>query len=182
MLFILADATGASGDTAYGNETAGFPAFETQHWPGQIFWLIVTFAVLYLILSKVILPKISSTLERRSTRIASDLDEAASLNDKAKEAEQAQSVKLAEARSRAHETAASARDEIESEIAEATRKVDEEISNQLEEAEAKIADMRREAMTNVETVAADAAEAMMARLGHNVTRGDALDAVKSALN
>ncbi len=182
MLFILADASGAYGDAASGDMTGGFPAFETQYWSGQIFWLIVTFALLYLILSKIVLPKIASTLERRGSRIASDLDEAAGLNDKAKEAEQALSVKLAEARARAHETAAGARAEIETEIAEATRKVDEEISQQLAEAETKIADMRREAMTNVESIAADAAEAMMSRFGHTVSRDTALKAVESALN
>ena len=182
MLFILADAAGAYGDAANGESAGGFPAFETQYWPSQIFWLIVTFAILYLVLSRMILPKISSTLERRGSTIASDLDEAASLNDKAREAEQALSVKLAEARARAHETAASARAEIEAEVAAETRKVDEQLAEQLAEAETKIAAMRTEAMTNVESIAAEAAEAMMARLGRPVSQDAALKAVKSALN
>ncbi|NBC21000.1 MAG: hypothetical protein GVY06_08170 [Alphaproteobacteria bacterium] len=182
MLFILADAAGAYGEAANGDPAGGFPAFETQYWPSQIFWLIVTFAVLYLALSRLVLPRISSILERRGSTVASDLDEAANLNDKAREAEQALSVRLSEARAKAHETASQARAEIESEIAEETRKVDEQIDKQLEQAEAKITAMRADAMANVETIATEAAEAMMAQLGRTVSSQEARKAVKSALN
>ena len=158
-----------------------FPPFETWHMPGQVFWLVILFTTLYLAMSRWILPKLSDTLEKRSDRIASDLDQAARLNDQATEAQQALELRVAQARSKARETSEKASEKMEAEMAAETARVDAEIAKKLETADARIATLRSNAMANVEQIAVDTAEAMTARFGLKASAGDLKSAVSAAM-
>lgn len=176
MLLMAADAAGAEGA-----EKGGFPPFEFWHFPSQLFWLALCFTVLYLVLSRNILPKLSANIERRNDKIANDLDEAARLNDKATEAEQALELALAKAKANARQTAAEAQEEVSAEIAEETRRVDAAIDKQLEDADARITELRNEAMRNVSNVAEETTDAILARFGVKASKGDRTKAVAAAL-
>ena len=54
-------------------ESGGMPQLNPEFWVSQIFWLIITFGILYIILSKIILPKISSNLELRKSQIQKNI-------------------------------------------------------------------------------------------------------------
>ena len=158
-----------------------FPPFETWHMPGQVFWLAILFTVMYLTMSRWILPKLSDTLEKRSDRIASDLDQAARLNDQATEAQHALEMRVAQARNKARETSDKAREKMEAEISAEMARVDAEIEKKLDAADKRIAKLRADAMKNVEQIAVDAAEAMTARFGLKASAADLKKAVSSAL-
>lgn len=166
-------------DTA--GEAAAFPPFETWHMPSQLFWLAVLFTALYIALARFILPKMSDTIEKRSNRVASDLDEAARLNNQATEAQKALELRLAQARGKARETGEKAREKTEAELASETARVDADLAKKLEVADARISKLRADAMKNVEQIAVDAAEAMTARLGVKATKADLKKAVSAAL-
>ena len=68
-------------NTAYSAESGGMPQLNPEFWISQIFWLILTFGFLYVILSKIILPKISKNLETRKSQILENIETA----DKQKE-------------------------------------------------------------------------------------------------
>ena len=53
---------------AFAAESGGMPQLNPEFWVSQIFWLIITFGILYLVLSKLILPKISINLELRKSQ------------------------------------------------------------------------------------------------------------------
>ena len=57
-------------------ESGGMPQLNPEFWISQIFWLILTFGILYIVLSKVILPKISSNLELRKSQIQDNIESA----------------------------------------------------------------------------------------------------------
>tara|TARA_B100000579_G_scaffold402595_1_gene385962 strand:+ start:231 stop:821 length:591 start_codon:yes stop_codon:yes gene_type:complete len=57
-------------------ESGGMPQLNPEFWVSQIFWLIITFGVLYVILSKIILPKISANLELRKLQISDNIEAA----------------------------------------------------------------------------------------------------------
>lgn len=166
---------------AHGSEAAAFPPFETWHMPSQLFWLAILFTLLYLSLSRYILPKLSDTIEKRANRVASDLDEAARLNNQAIEAQKTLEARLSQARSRARETAEKARARSEAELAAETARVDEELARRLEAADARISALRADAMRNVEEIAIAAASAMVDRLGSKATKAELKKAVSSAL-
>lgn len=179
---ILALAAVTAHDAAdYGDEEAVFPPFNPEFWESQAFWLIISFTLLYLFLSRLVLPRIGATIERRSSRIAADLDEAARLNEEAEAAQQALQVEMARARAEARETAAKAQARIEAEIAERTVEADEAIEQKLAEAEATIAGLRADAMSKVEDIAAETARAMASRFGASVSQADASQAVRDVI-
>ncbi len=169
-------------ESAAEGEKPAFPPFETWHYHSQLFWLTITFGGLYLVLSRVILPRLGGIIEKRGVTIANALDEAAKLNDQATEAQKALELRLAEARTSARETANEARAKIESEIAAETRKVDEQIEEKLAAAEARIAETRAKALSSVGDIAAEAARAMTGRFGVTASDDAVSAAVSKALN
>ena len=59
---------------AFAAESGGMPQLNPEFWISQIFWLTITFGVLYLILSKIVLPKISDNLETRKSQVLENLE------------------------------------------------------------------------------------------------------------
>ena len=57
-------------------ESGGMPQLNPEFWVSQIFWLLITFGILYLVLSKLILPKISKNLESRKSQISENIEAA----------------------------------------------------------------------------------------------------------
>ena len=55
-------------------ESGGMPQLDPEFWFSQIFWLVITFGILYLVLSKIILPKISNNLESRKSQVLENLE------------------------------------------------------------------------------------------------------------
>mgnify|MGYP001276290989 CR=1 FL=1 len=62
--------------SAQSAETGGMPQLNPEFWISQIFWLVLTFGILYLVLSKAILPKISKNLETRKSEILENIETA----------------------------------------------------------------------------------------------------------
>lgn len=171
-----------SADAVKGADSAAFPPFETWHFPSQIFWLVLLFGFLYFVLSRFILPNIGNTLERRESTIASDLDEAARLNEEAVDAQKAVDVSIAKAHAKARETADKARSKIDKNISAETAKVDAEVDAKLSEAETRISALRADAMKNVESIASDTAEVILGKFSSKAGKSDISSAVKSALS
>ena len=61
---------------SFGAEEGGMPQLNPEYWVSQIFWLIVTFGSLYIILSQLILPKISKNLETRKAQVLNNIEQA----------------------------------------------------------------------------------------------------------
>lgn len=175
ILPLLAETTGHT------DAKAAFPPFETWHMAGQLFWLAVFFVMLYVALSRFILPKISDTIEKRANRIASGLDEAARLNNQAIEAQKSLDLKLAQARAKARETADKARAKSAAELASETARVDAELSKKLSAEDARIERLRNDAMSKVEGIATDTAEFILGRFGVKAQKAELRKAVTSAL-
>ncbi len=60
----------------FGAESGGMPQLNPEFWVSQIFWLTLTFGILYILLSKLILPKISANLELRKSQIQDNIEAA----------------------------------------------------------------------------------------------------------
>ena len=58
----------------FGAESGGMPQLNPEFWISQIFWLTLTFGILYVVLSKLILPKISANLELRKSQIQENIE------------------------------------------------------------------------------------------------------------
>jgi F-type H+-transporting ATPase subunit b len=149
---------------AAGHEAGGLPQLRYEYWPGQIVWLLIIFAVLYVLLSKVFLPKVGGTLEARDQRIAGDMAEARTLRDQAEGESRAAEAEMAEARARAAKTATDAKARAAAEAAERQGTLEAELHQRLATAEASIRASRDQAMSQVQTIAAEAAAAIAEKL------------------
>jgi F-type H+-transporting ATPase subunit b len=175
----LSTATEATPPSEHGG---GFPPFQKETFGSQLLWLAIFFVALYLIASKLALPRVGSIIADRRKRISSDLDEAARMKDAADAAIASYEKALADARTRAQAIAAQTRDEVNAE-AEARRKaVEAGLQAKLTAAEEAIAATRTAAMANVQGIARDAAIAIVTRLtGQTPSQAAAAAAVKAVI-
>lgn len=167
-----AEAAHAAADSA-----PGMPQLDFATFPNQIFWLLVTLVVIYLLLSRVALPRIGGILAERTGTITNDLAAAEDLKAKAVEAEEAYNQALAEARAEAQRIAAEARAEIQVGLDEAIAKADAEIAAKAAESEKAIGEIRASALENIRTVATDTAGEIVTALGGSADAGAVSDAV-----
>jgi F-type H+-transporting ATPase subunit b len=160
----------------------GFPPFEKETFASQLVWLAVCFVLLYLLMAKIALPRVGSVIDARRNRIEGDLGEANRLKVSADEAMAAYEKALAEARNRAQAMAAETRDKLNAEADKSRRALEEQLNAKLAEAERAIAGTRAQAMSNVRTIAIDAAGAIVARLtGSAPAEGAVAGAVDAVL-
>lgn len=161
-------------ETAYDDTaqaaSSGMPQLDLSTWTSQIFWLVLTFAILYFALSRFILPSLRDTISNRSDRIADDLDTAMRMKQDAEEAEKAYETSLRDARAKAMNVAESTRQSLDAEIRTELDAADAEAERESDVAEANIRDIKQAALSNIDAVAADVASAVVKELtGKSIT-------------
>lgn len=154
-----------------------FPPFDPASFGGQLLWLAITFAALYFLMSRVALPRIGSILETRRTRIEGDLKEAERLRQETEKAAAAYEAALAEARKNAHGIAEETRAGIKADIDGRRADVEATLAKRVSEAEARILADKDAALANVGSIAAETAQALVAKISGNVTAAEAKAAV-----
>src|SRR6266403_2205458 len=155
--------TGAHSE-ADGGHGGGFPPFESSTFASQLVSLVIAFVALYVIVSRIALPRVESVIDARQNAIEGDLAAAQKLKDESDAALKAYETELASARSRAQAIGAETREKLNA-AAEAERKtLEDQLSVKLAEAETTITSTREAAMKNVRSIAADAVVAIVQRL------------------
>ncbi len=183
-------------DTSHGTDTetahtevahvedhgGGLPQMDTTTFASQLFWLAVLFGVLYVVLSRVALPKIGQVIEERRDRIADDLDKASQLKAETDKAIESYETALAEARARAHKMAQETRDAINEDVEQQKAALEEKLAGKLADAEQSIKATKETALANVREVAVDTAAAVVVQiLGDEADQGAVDAAVGAAL-
>ena len=157
------DETHDAAHAAAAEHGGGLPQLDFSTWPSQIIWLAIALVVLYLILTRIALPKIAATLEERQDTIAGDLDMAAEYNQRAEEAEAAYHAALDKARVEARKIGDQAKSEIQAELGDALAEADKKIGEKTAESVKRIAEIQAEAKVQATTVAKDTAAALVER-------------------
>jgi len=174
---ILSAAASTASDAAqHGAEeaSAGLPQLDPAWWPSQLFWLVITFGVLYWLMAGKFLPAIGGAIEERRDRIADDLDQAGDLKRQADDAETAYNQSLADAKAKAQGIAADTRAKMDKEIAEIQAETDSALEKQLKAADVRINEMKTAATAKVRDAAIDTASAIVETLIDEAPTSDAL--------
>ncbi|WP_281981015.1 F0F1 ATP synthase subunit B' [Thalassorhabdomicrobium marinisediminis] len=158
----MADTAVETGAEAGG---AGMPQLDLSTFPNQIFWLVVTLVVIYLILSRVALPRIGAVLAERQGTITNDIAAAEELKARAKEAEAAYDKALVDARAEAGKIVDEAKAEMQAELDAQMQKAEAEIAAQTAESQAAIAEIEAGASEAIKAVAKDTAKEIVAAMG-----------------
>jgi F-type H+-transporting ATPase subunit b len=146
------------------NGTSGLPQFDLGQWPGEMVWMLIIFAVMFVLFARVFVPNIGGTIAEREDKIGGDIGQARRLRDEAEAQGKAAADEVAQARARAQRLAADAKAAATSEAEKRQAAEEARLSQVLAEAEGRIAAARAEAMGHVRAIAADAAGAIVARL------------------
>ncbi len=148
----------------------------------QIFWMLLVFGLIYFGIGRAMLPKVEATVDQRNSRIAGDLAAAEAARGVADTLEEEQRLRLEANRAEAAKLTQAAKDASARETEAKVKAHDAELDVKLNAAEARLAGARDAALGEIETVAADAAREMVARLsGAQVQEVDAQAAVKRVL-
>ena len=163
-------------------EKVGFPPFDAPHIESQLLWLALTFGAFYLLMARIVLPRIGSILETRSDRIAQDLDEAARLKQESDSAHEAYETELRDAKASAHAIGQEAKDKAKAELDAKRKEMEERLGEKVAKGEAQIAEMRKKALAELEAIAAPTAQAVIAEIfsGGQISKADIEKAVSEA--
>lgn len=165
---------------SYGS-AVGMPQLCFEWFPNQILWLVITLVVIFLVLSRIALPRIAAVLAERQGTIDSDISAAETLKRQAEEAEAAYQKALADARAEAQGIAKQTRAAIQKDLDAAIEKADAEISAKTAQSEKAISDIRASALDSVEIVAKEAAVDLVQALGMTANDAEIAAAVDSQL-
>jgi F-type H+-transporting ATPase subunit b len=174
------DAKGATAHTEADAHGRAFPPFEKDTFASQLVSLAVAFVALYLIVSRIALPRVGSLLDERQKAIEGDVAEAQRMKEASDAALKAYETELASARARAQAISAETREKLNA-ASEAERKLlEDRLSHKLAEAEKTIASTREAAMGNVRGIAAEAAGAIVQRLTGLLPDGKSVESAVDA--
>jgi F-type H+-transporting ATPase subunit b len=147
----------------------------------QLFWLAVTFIILYLAMSRLALPRVARVLESRERKVSEDLARAEKLKAEADEALAAYNKALTEARSQAQTALQQAGAAAAAEQAKRDAAFAAALTERTRAAEERIASAKQAALSDIRTVALDSATAMANKLVGGLPQADIAAAVDAAL-
>ena len=165
---------------AAGGESQGLPQLDFSTWPTQIFWLIVTFAIGYILMARMVVPNIGAVLEERRERISSDIEQAKAADADAKSMQSKYEAELAEARTKAADAAKQALDEAKAENEKAEAELTAKLAKKIKTAETKLAKAREEALAGIDEAAQETVADIASQVaGVKVTAAEAKKTVAS---
>lgn len=157
-----------------------FPPFDSSTYASQVLWLAITFGLFYILMQKVIVPRVGSIIEGRRDRISADLDEAARLKAEADAAVETYEKELASARSKAHNIAETAREAAKTKAAADRSAIETELAAKLAAAEARIGEIKAKAFGEVSQIAEETASAIVDQLIGGKSGADEIKAAVAA--
>tara|TARA_B100001057_G_scaffold218549_1_gene218687 strand:+ start:250 stop:837 length:588 start_codon:yes stop_codon:yes gene_type:complete len=163
-------------------ESGGMPQLNPEFWISQIFWLTLTFGILYIVLSKLILPKISSNLESRKSRISDNIEAADKQREeseiKLKEYEEIISKSKTEAKNIFNLTRNKALKDIN-----AKREIlDKQINDEIKKAEDEINLLRNDAPAKINKIAIETASELTQKLIGTEVNNSSISAIVDELS
>ena len=157
------------------------PQFDPNVFATQLFWLLVTFTILYIGITKLVLPRVTDVLEARQQRIDDDLEKAAALKQEAEGVLAEYEKARAEAEAKAQALIREAQDALAGESARQHDALSAQLAEQVADAEARIAKAREDAKAGLGAAAAEVVAAAAQRLvGLKVSGNDAKAAVEAS--
>ena len=135
-----AENAGAAGSLAHGGVQKGaFPPFDTSNFAPQLVWLVLIFGVLYLLMSRLALPRVATILSTRETTIGADLDAARESQAKAQAADAQNNATLRTKKEEAQTIGREAQQKIAAEVGALRSSAEKKFAEEIAAAEARIA-------------------------------------------
>ena len=169
IVFLLFVTCFACFNTVFAAKSGGMPQLNPEFWISQIFWLIITFGILFIVLTKVILPKISDNLETRKSQILENIETA----DKQKEESQKKIDEyekiILDSKLKAKNHFNEAREKILDNINKKRAALEKDLDQEIDGVEKELSDLRNKSGEKINKIAAEtSAELIKELIGEEV--------------
>lgn len=163
------------------HEGGVFPPFDPNNFAAELIWLAITFGTIYLLMSRVALPRVAKILATRKDKIDSDIAAAAKAQEDAAAAAAEHEKTLAAAKGKAQALGQAAHAEVQAQSDARRATLEAELNGKLTAAEAQIAATKTAAMANVDSIATETAQAILQHLTGKPADSAAVSAAIAAL-
>ena len=143
---------------------AGMPQLDPKYWSSQIFWLVLTFAILYLVIWKIFLPKITYSVENRKSRIVNDLNEAQKLKENAEKKLLEYNKIIQQAKKDAKKFAEDSKKKLDKDIEIKKQKFNQEIEKELIAVEKEISELKKNSISNKNKISVEISEEVIKQI------------------
>jgi len=133
----------------------GMPQLNTEFWASQIFWLILIFSILYIIIWKIFLPKITDIIENRKSRIIGDLNETQKLKENAEKKLSEYNKIIEDTKKEAKKIIEDNKKKLENDIKSKKQKFNEEIEKELISVEKEIKSLKKSSISSINKIAVE---------------------------
>ena len=145
-------------------ESGGMPQLNPEFWFSQIFWLIITFGVLFLTLSKIVLPKIGENLEKRRTQIIENIESAEKLREQSDLKLNEYEKIIVDSKIEAKNYFSKAREKILKDVDEKKETLENEINQEIIKAEKEISDLKNKSPEKIKKIAEETSSDLVKQL------------------
>ena len=145
-------------------ESGGMPQLNPEFWVSQIFWLIITFGILYIVLSKFILPKISSNLELRKSQIQENIETAEKQREMSEVKLKEYDEIILKSKLDAKNIFKNAREKIIKDINLKKETLDKQIDDEVSNAEEEIKTLKKDATDKINKIAIETSSDLLKKL------------------
>ena len=145
-------------------ESGGMPQLDPEFWISQIFWLTLTFGILYIVLSKLILPKISANLELRKSQIQENIEAAEKQRESSESKLKEYEDVILKSKLEAKNIFKNARDKTLKDINSKKEVLDNQIDIEIKKAEQEIELLRKGALEKINKIAIETSSEIIQKL------------------
>jgi len=157
----------------YAFSAEGMPQFNAYTFPTQLFWLIITFLLLYFFISLLILPRIRDNLRLRKNKISNDLERAELIKVEIEKITQEYNQKIDNAKNRANETIKNALEKADQDLLSQIDSVKKKITKKINESEKQTLDLKNDIALQTNEIAEEIAALLIEKiLGKNLSKDD----------
>ena len=150
--------------SAQSGESGGMPQLNPEFWVSQIFWLVLTFGLLYIILSKLILPKISNNLESRKSQILENIETAEKQREESEKKVKEFEKIILESKIEAKNYFNEARQKILEDITFKKNSLDKDIDDEISAAEQEIKNLKTASSEKIKNIAIETSSELIKQL------------------
>ena len=146
------------------SESSGMPQLNPEFWFSQIFWLIITFGVLFIVLSKLILPKISANLEARKSQILENIGAAEKQREASENIIKEYEKIILDSKNEAKNYFNKARGQILKDIDKKRKTLKNEINEEIKKAEKEIVDLKNKSPEKINKIVVETSSDLVKQL------------------
>ena len=145
-------------------ESGGMPQLNPEFWFSQIFWLIITFGIMFILLSKLVLPKISENLETRKAQILENIEAAEKQRVESDKKLKDYDMLIANSKNEAKTFFNKAREEILKDVDKKRENLDKEINEEINNVEKEILDLKNKSPEKIRKIAVETSADLVKQL------------------